>query len=304
MMSEKIGLVTVTYNSGNVIDAFIRSVNSQDYLDYFLYIIDNDSNDQTVKIIEEKSNSDKTVVIKNNFNNGVAGGNNQGIKKAIADGCEYILLINNDTEFESSLLTKLIQTSKSTGYKLVVPKMKYFDHPDTIWFGGGYFNKRQGYMNYHVGQDENDTGQYPDREITYAPTCCTLISKSVFEQVGFMDEKYFVYFDDTDFMFRVMMDGTYKMLYINDVEFYHKVGSLTKSKTGTLIKFKYGNFLIKYFIRNRVYFLRKQNSIWAFLNIIFFCIKINANFFIGGRFNRTFKTWKLVQTSLFEGLML
>jgi GT2 family glycosyltransferase len=304
MMAEKIGLVTVTFNSGNVIDAFIKSINSQDYPDYCLYVIDNNSNDQTLKIIEEKSNSEKTIIIKNNFNNGVAGGNNQGIKKAIADGCEYILLINNDTEFEPSLFTKLIQKSKSTGYKLIVPKMMYYDSPDTIWFGGGYFNKRMGYMNYHAGQYETDSGQYPDREITYAPTCCTLISKSVFEQVGLMDEKYFVYFDDTDFMFRVMMDGTYKMLYISDVEFYHKVGSLTKSKIGTKSKFKFGDFIIKYSTRNRVYYLKKQKSLLAFSNIIWFWLKINLKFFVSGNYDMTFKKWKLIQLSFFEGLML
>ena len=56
-----------------------------------------------------------------------------------------------------------------------------------------------------------------------------LVKKEVFQDVGFMDEKYFVYFDDTDFSYRVWKDGRHRILYYPNVEFYHKVGSLTKS---------------------------------------------------------------------------
>ena len=49
----------------------------------------------------------------------------------------------------------------------------------------------------------------------------------MFEDVGMMDEKYFVYFDDTDFLYRVYKDGRHKLYFFSDVSFYHKVGSLT-----------------------------------------------------------------------------
>ena len=60
-----------------------------------------------------------------------------------------------------------------------------------------------------------------------------------------MDEKYFVYFDDTDFSYRVWKDGRHKMLYFPFVEFYHKVGSLTKSFNKEEKRIYRGDFFIK-----------------------------------------------------------
>jgi GT2 family glycosyltransferase len=180
----------------------------------------------------------------------------------------------------------------------------YYDDPDVIWFGGGYLKKETAYLNYHEGTGEKDTGQYQDREITYAPTCCALIHSSVFEDIGIMDEKYFVYFDDTDFFYRMLKDGRNKMFYINDVQFYHKVGSSTKSKNGTRQKFKFGDFVIKYNTRNKVYYFKKQSTLRSHLNIIWFWIRLNLRFLFSGKYTINFKTWKLIQTSFFEGLKL
>jgi GT2 family glycosyltransferase len=303
-MSEKVGLVTVTFNGETVIDDFIEAVSNQDHPNFTLYVVDNNSVDQTLNKIKSAAERFNLSLIENNFNNGVAGGNNQGIKKALSDGCDYIILINNDTEFEPSLITKLLNKAKSTGHSIIVPKMMYYNEPDILWFAGGFLNRRMGYMNYHVGMGEKDGNQYGDREITYAPTCCVLIHRSVFETVGLMDEKYFVYFDDTDFWFRVLKNGKYKMLYINDIKFYHKVGSLTKSKIGHRNKFKFSDFVIKFNTRNRVYFLKKQKSILGFMNIIWFWIRINLRFLFSGKYNITFKKWKLIQVSFFEGLLM
>jgi GT2 family glycosyltransferase len=303
-MQSKIGLVTITLNSESVIAGFINSVTNQNYLNYCLYIVDNNSTDNTLKKINELADKDKVVIIKNNFNNGVAGGNNQGILKALEDGCEYVILINNDTEFEKELISKLLYAAQNLKYSIAVPKMLYYNEPEIIWFGGGYLKRSSGYRNFHVGMGEKDEGQYSDREITYAPTCCALIHRSVFEDIGLMDEKYFVYFDDTDFWYRVMKHGKHKMLYINDIVFYHKVGSLTKSKNGTRHNFKFGEFAIKYTTRNRVYYLRKQKTPLSYFNLIWFWFRINLRFLFSGKYNVNINTWKLIQFSFWDGLKL
>jgi GT2 family glycosyltransferase len=300
----KVGLVTITFNGEKVIKDFMRSVREQDYENYILYIIDNNSTDRTMEIVQKNFIPDKTVLIKNNSNNGVAGGNNQGIMRALEEGCGYILLINNDVEFENGLISKLVRASKRNKYSVIVPKMMYYSEPDIIWFGGGFFNERMGYINYHVGMNERDNGQYKDREITYAPTCCALIHKDVFRDIGLMDEKYFVYFDDTDFWYRMMKDGRHKMYYISDVEFYHKVGSLTRSKLGNRRAFKFSDFSIQYSVRNRIYYLKKQHSFHGYLNIIYFWFRINLRFFLSGKYNINLKTLLLIQKSYVKGLKL
>ena len=87
----------------------------------------------------------------------------------------------------------------------------------------------------------------------------------MFEDVGMMDEKYFVYFDDTDFLYRIFKDGRHKLYFFSDVKFYHKVGSLTKSiETKQKNEFR-GEFFIKQNTRNHIYFLKKIGGLCTYL---------------------------------------
>ena len=295
----KIGLVTVTFNSELVLFDFLQSVNKQDYTDYRLYVVDNDSSDKTSDILDKDPS---LKVIYNKTNVGVAKANNQGIKLALDDGCDLILLVNNDTIFESKLLTKLIHAYQKGSASIVVPKMKYHDSKK-IWFAGGFFNPKKAFLNYHIGQGDEDNNQFADRLIDYAPICCSLVHKKVFEEIGFFDEKYFVYFDDADFFYRLKKDGRFKTLYINDVEFYHKIGSLSKSRTSKNSN-KYSPFFIKQMTRNHVYFLRKQKSIFFDFLLVYLLAYFLLRFFISSNFSKDLKTFKLIISSYFSGFKI
>ena len=141
-------------------------------------------------------------------------------------------------------------------------------------------------------------------QVEYAPTCCLLVKKQVFEDVGLMDEKYFVYFDDTDFLYRVLIDERHKLFYFSDVEFYHKVGSLTKSVDKERMKEYRSDFFIKQNTRNHVYFLKKIGGSYSYLFISFLFFKNNIRIFTNPKFRLTFKNWKLINKSYFEGLRM
>ena len=226
---DKIGLVTITYNSADVLQPFLDCVWRQTHDNLILYVIDNASQDATCSILKMENDS-RLKIINNSINFGVAKANNQGIESAIADGCDQVLIINNDVEFETTLIEKLLQVQVEKSCSLVTPKMMYFDNPNHIWYAGSWFIKKKGYSPLHRGMKQLDEGQYDEIvEVEYAPTCCLLAKKKVFQDIGLMDEKYFVYFDDTDFSYRVWKDKRHKMFYYPDVKFYHKVGSLTNS---------------------------------------------------------------------------
>lgn len=303
-MKETIGVVTITFNSGSVIDAFMESMLAQTHKDFILYIIDNISSDDTLQRIAQFKD-DRIVVIANKDNVGVAAGNNQGMKKALEDKCPYIMLLNNDVEFEATLFEKLLQEMKERHYALITPKMMYHSDPNRIWYAGCHWNTKNGYMAPHRGQKEVDIGKYDTiEEVDYAPTCCVLMTDDVVNNIGWMDEKYFAYYDDTDFFYRITKDGRYKILYYPFVKFYHKVGGLTKSKTGTATKFKFGNFHIRLSTRNKVYYLRKQKTFNAYWNILYFWFRMNLRFFFSGKYHLNFATWKLLNQSFFEGMKL
>lgn len=251
-MTEKIGLVTVLFNSADVLPGFFESLNKQDLENYWLYIIDNSlddlSYDSSVALIEQYGMKNVTL-IKNADNVGVAKGNNQGIELALASDCEYVLLLNNDIEFDDpALIRKMLAVATERNQKLLVPKIYFFDSGN-IWCAGGYINKWTGTTT-HRGEGEQDNGQYDtDGSVNYAPTCFMLIHKSVFAKIGVMDEKYFVYYDDTDFVWRANRSEL-EIYYWAEGEVKHKVSSSTGGSASA--------FTTYYAQRNRLYFIRKN----------------------------------------------
>jgi len=301
---DKIGLVTITYNSADVLQSFLDCVWKQTYSNLILYVIDNASADATLLMLDNEKDS-RLRVVKNAKNLGVAKANNQGIRQAILDGCDQVLIINNDVEFESTLIEKLIKIQIENKCSLVTPKMMYYDNPNHIWYAGSDFVKMKGFLPIHKGMRQKDEGEFNGVfQVEYAPTCCLLVKKQVFEDVGLMDEKYFVYFDDTDFLYRVLIDERHKLFYFSDVEFYHKVGSLTKSVDKERMKEYRSDFFIKQNTRNHVYFLKKIGGSYSYLFISFLFFKNNIRIFTNPKFRLTFKNWKLINKSYFEGLRM
>ncbi|MGH9585630.1 MAG: glycosyltransferase family 2 protein [Acidobacteriaceae bacterium] len=227
-MAERptIGVVTVTYNSANILNDFLRCTSAQTYRNILIYAIDNASQDSTLELLRAWDDP-RLKVIANPDNRGVAKANNQGIQAAMDDGCGLILLINNDTGFDPQLFELLADGLYQQKSDMVCPKILYFDEPSRIWAAGGAFQPLLGFRNYHRGENQEDIGQFNDPcLVDYAPTCCILIRRDVFSQIGLMDERYFVYSDDSDFLLRARRQQL-RMFFIPKAKLWHKVSSLT-----------------------------------------------------------------------------
>lgn len=285
---ELIGVVTVTYNSEEVLPDFLRCMAVQTHREYILFVVDNASKDCTVGILRDCRDQRLRVVV-NPDNLGVAAGNNQGIRAALGAGCRSVLLINNDTEFEPTLIAQLDQGLTHHRVEMACPKMMFHSEPERIWAAGGAFQPWRAYRSIHLGEGEIDSGQYDTaRLVQYVPTCCVLIKKEVFEKIGLMDEQYFVYWDDTDFMYRAMKAGV-RLMYLPQAKLSHKVASLTGG-SGT-------PFAIRYGTRNSLYFLLKHFGLilslpWLALTQIVWCQKF--------LFNRQPKSWFVMKESAFH----
>jgi GT2 family glycosyltransferase len=301
-MSKKIGIVTITFNSANVIVPFMDCILNQTHTNFILYIIDNISKDNTLELVR-MHNDPRVVIIANQTNVGVAAGNNQGIKRSLEDGCDEILIVNNDIECEYTLLHKLSTEMEKLKCSLIAPKMMYYPETNLIWWAGTKFKERNGCMTNHIGIQEEDKGQFDTiQKMDYAPTCCVLLKKEVVEDTGIMDERFFAYYDDTDFFYRIYKQGKHHLYYYPFVHFYHKVGGLSNMKEGNAKKFKFNNFYIHLFTRNHVYYLKKHQDLLGWANIIYFFFYMNLRFFFSGKYNRDIATFRLLQTSFFEGL--
>ncbi|MDB9895745.1 glycosyltransferase family 2 protein [Flavobacteriales bacterium] len=298
---EKIGVVTVLFNSANVIKPFLECVISQQHTKFNLYIIDNNSQDNSIEILSNFSDP-RIKLIRNNSNIGVAAANNIGIKNALKDNCSKVLLLNNDVEFLPNLFFDLIQSIELYNCSLVVPKIMFHPNKDIIWYAGGWFKKKNGFLPFHQGVNQKDIGQFNIAgAVDYAPTCCLLINKEVFEDVGYMDEKYFVYFDDTDFLFRVLSNKKHKLWYSPASVLFHKVGSLSNSFKINKVR---GDFFLEQNIKNHIYFLRKIKSLYSYFFIVFLFLKNNLRYIFSASMKKDFATFLLVNKSYFQGFKL
>lgn len=248
-MNHSISIVTVTYNSARVIDDFINSLLKQRYKAWHVYIIDSNSTDNTLDLLA-KYTDERITLIPQKLNIGFAGGSNIGINYALQDGCDHIMLINNDVEFEEQFLEILSEEISIKNADIVAPKMMYFNPPDKIWCAGGGFLRANAWASYHKGINKVDSGQYDtDEYCDFVPLCCALMKKSCFEVVGLLDEKYFIYSEDSDWFYRSKKAGL-KLMYCYKPVLYHKVSSLTGGLNS--------KFAVQVGTRNRIYFIRKH----------------------------------------------
>ena len=252
----KIGAVTVTYNSALVIDGFMSSMLCQTHSNFILYIVDNTSSDQTLERVAQHKDP-RVSVMRNQKNVGIAEANNQGTKAALDAGCEAVLFVNNDTEFESFLLEKLAAGMNQHTADMIAPKILFYDGQQVIWSAGGGFSPLKGYAGYHYGLGQIDRGQFDaTRRVDHAPACCLLVRKDVFAKIGFMDSRYFVYHDDTDFCYRAKRAGL-KLIYLPSASLLHKASSLTGGPES--------DFSVRYRTRNQIYFMLKHLGLWRTL---------------------------------------
>jgi hypothetical protein len=248
--NPKIGIIIVNYNGEEYTNSCIRSIFKSSYQNYLIVVIDNASTDNSVQLLEEEFNN-KIILIKNEDNLGFSGANNIGIKYALKNGCEYVLLLNNDTETDKDLMKNMVDASIKNNNAIISPKIYYYDEPKKIWAAGGCLTWKKG-LSFHYGFNEIDRGQFEVRkEINFATGCCILIHKSVFEKIGFLAEEYFLYFEDTDFCVRAKRAGI-KILYEPSAKLWHKVSSTTGGEE-SIITLYYGN-------RNRLYLNNKFNK--------------------------------------------
>ncbi len=199
------------------------------------------------------------AVIENSKNLGFSGGHNVGIKYSLKNGADYVLILNNDTYVYQNFLEKLLKVAQSDEkIGILVPKIYFapgFEyHKDrysknklgkVFWYGGGEMDW-DNVIGKNRGVDLVDKGQFDNIEETEIATgCCMLVKKEVFEKAGLFDDKYFLYYEDSDLSMRAKRKG-FKIMYVPNSIIWHKNAS---SAGGS------GSKLQDYYItRNRLLF--------------------------------------------------
>lgn len=244
----KLVVIIINYNGYKDTIECVESIVKSKYKDYRIVLVDNASGDKKA-ICDNKFLNDNCEIIYNNINLGFSDGNNVGIRYAKQKyNPEYFLLLNNDTTIEQDTLENLIKAAKNIDdFGLMTGRILYYSDPDYIWAAGGLFDYKTGIADQPALGKENSEEYDKLCETSFCTGCVMLIPNYVIESVGYLDDRYFLYSEDTDYCCRVMNAG-YKIYYCGQAVIYHKVSAST-GRDSDLSQY--------YNIRNNFYIIKK-----------------------------------------------
>ncbi len=205
----------------------LESLRAQDYPNFRVIVVDNGSTDGSTVTLQKQFPWVIFLVLP--YNVGYSAGNNAGINHALQLGADFILLMNNDTEVDPGMLSHMIAAAQADPKVGVVgPTQYYADPPDVIWGGANYFDwKSASSIRRGMGERLSDVQlqMLPSVEMTeYVDTCAALFRADVLRQIGGMDERFFINYDDHDLCARAGKAG-YHVVYVPLAKMWHKVSA-------------------------------------------------------------------------------
>jgi GT2 family glycosyltransferase len=233
MFKPELSIVIVNYNSGDYLSGTLKSIaDNPPSASWEVLIIDNQSSDNSfVKAKESFSSDERFRFTDAEKNLGFAGGNNRLIYESFGD---FILLLNPDTSVTRNSLDRLLQYLKSDDTVGVVGLMLIDGNNNSTvsygWFptirgilSGAFLPKR------YQSPRSGGLGIAPDSSVTeplevdYVSGACLMTKRKLFDEVGFLDDGFFAYFEETDWCFRLKSRG-YKIVFLPDVKIVHFEG--------------------------------------------------------------------------------
>lgn len=244
---KKVSIILLNYKGYQDTKECINSLKEIDYKNFNIIVVDNESGDGSLEKLQKDFVSTAGVelyFIPSGKNGGFAYGNNIGIKYALENGSDYVVLLNNDTLVEKDFLNILVEEAenhKDAG--VVTGKILYESKRDSVWFGGGEINWNRFYGFHSHYEDE--------RYITFSTGCLMLIRKEALQKVGLLPEEYFMYYEDVDFC-AMLQDAGFKIYYTPRSIIYHKVSASTGGEESP--------FAVYLNTKNRLRFMNKYKN--------------------------------------------
>jgi len=198
-------VVIPSWNGAHLLADCLRSLTRQSHPAQ-LIVVDNGSSDGTRALVAMRFPDVTLLTLPEN--RGFAGAVNVGIRRALADGAEYVALLNNDAVAEPDWLRELVGCAEAhpeagiVASKLLLEDGVHIDSTGDFYSSWGWAYPR--------GRDEVDRGQYDApslREVFCGSGGASLFRARMLEEVGLFDEDFFAYLEDQDLGFRAQLMG-------------------------------------------------------------------------------------------------
>ncbi len=258
MMSNrapKVIVITLNWNGKKWLADCLDAVQTLDYPNYEVVLVDNGSTDDSVATV--KSRYPAIHVIETGSNLGYSRGFNAGMAFAATLGAEYFLIMNNDTVIDPMALAALVETAQTqerAGF--VTGKIYFHDTPHTLQTVG----KKEDpilWNGNHIGWGEEDAGQYDQpAERAFVDDVMVLVNRRVYDELGGYDVQYYLQGEGFDWQVRAKKKG-WKTYYTPNAKLWHKV---SQSMGG------FGNPIGRYFdTRSRMVVMARHAPLHRFL---------------------------------------
>lgn len=239
-------------------------------------VVDNGSGEADVALLVADLGRDWVIALPENV--GFAAGNNAGLRRALTDGYDYALLVNNDAFAAPDMAAQLLSEAQDD-IALLSPKIFYEAEPTRIWFGGARM-KPATLDIADNGRGEPDGAAFATRDVDYVLGTCLLVNMAISAEVGLLDERYFMYFEDLDWSLRMRQAG-YRLRFVADAHLWHRVAMSTGGRQDSPLR-RY------YLARSSVIFWRRHASEGNRLAIVTFrlasALKMVARLTLTGEF--------------------
>jgi len=242
-------IVIVNWNSCSDTVECLESLLKISYSNYSITVVDNNSKDDSFEKLKAWSRAKKNIsIIKTKENLGFAGGSNIGMRRAMESGADYVLLLNNDTLVSEEFLSQLVDTAESHEISNIIGA-KILHYPDKrVWYASGAISWLRG-GGHHPRKGRPDSAVKTDKpfNVSFITGCLMLIRRDVIEKIGFLDETYFLYNEDSDYCCRASAAGV--EMFVNPRSLiFHKENSTAGG---------WRPYHIYYLIRNKLIFMER-----------------------------------------------
>ncbi len=245
MPNPLVSILTVQYNQIDMTLQFLESISQIEYDNYEVVVVDNASAEDSTDRLKRKM--PEATIIRSDVNLGFAGGNNLGLEKCRG---ELVLFINNDTEVEPDFLSIMVQKWKSIPKMgMMSPRLQYYTPKGIVQYAGATELSSFTLRNRSLGYGEKDRGQFSRSYPTaFIHGAAMLVPRTVFEDVGLMEQRFFLYYEEYDWCARIKAAG-YSIEYCGEALVYHKE-SMSVGKASPLKTY--------YMTRNRIWFAMRN----------------------------------------------
>jgi GT2 family glycosyltransferase len=217
----RVWAIVLMYGEEEEAGACIASLLAQDYPDLTVLLVDNKSGDGSGARLRARFPG--IQYLDTGANLGYTGGNNRGMERALANGADYVFVLNNDTVVDATCVSRLVDAAeRNDRVAMVAPKILYFDDPSVIWYAGGDHSMTKGLGN-HRGQFERDSSDAPQpvEEISFVTGCAFLMPAQAAQELSGFAEDFFIYCEDVELSLRARRVG-YHLYYQPAARLYHK----------------------------------------------------------------------------------